>query len=56
MGPSLNGVALRRSKVWIEQHFLNPEKMSPDTSMPPYKFKPKDMEAITSYLLALPKI
>ena len=56
VGPSLNGVALRLSKVWIEQHFLNPEKMSPDTSMPPYKFKPKDMEAITSYLLALPKI
>ncbi len=56
VGPTLNGVALRRSKVWIEQHFLNPEKVSPDTSMPPYKFKPKDMEAITSYLLALPKI
>ena len=55
VGPGLNGVALRRSKVWIQQHFLNPEKMSPDTSMPPYKFKPKDMEAITSYLLALPK-
>lgn len=56
VGPGLNGVALRRSKAWIVEHFLNPEKMSPDTSMPPYKFKPKDMEAITSYLLALPKI
>lgn len=56
VGPTLNGVALRRSKAWIQQHFLTPEKMSPGTSMPPYKFKPKDMEAITSYLLALPKI
>ena len=56
VGPTLNGVALRRSKAWIQQHFLNPEKMSPGTPMPPYKFKPKDMEAITSYLLALPKI
>ncbi|MBY0508175.1 MAG: cytochrome b N-terminal domain-containing protein [Bryobacteraceae bacterium] len=56
LGPGLNGVALRRSKAWIEGHFLNPEKFSPDSPMPPYKFKPKDMEAITSYLLALPKI
>ena len=56
VGPTLNGVALRRSKAWIQQHFLTPEKLSPGTSMPPYKFKPKDMEAITSYLLALPKI
>ncbi len=56
LGPGLNGVALRRSRAWIEAHFVNPEKMSPDTSMPPYRFKPKDMEAITSYLLALPKL
>jgi len=56
LGPGLNGVALRRSKKWIEENFLNPQKMSPDSPMPPYKFKPKDMEAITSYLLALPKV
>ena len=56
VGPALNGLAFRRSRAWIEEHFLHPEKMSPDTPMPPYKFKPKDMEAITSYLLALPKI
>ncbi len=56
LGPGLNGIALRRSKAWIVEHFVNPEKMSPDTSMPPYKFKPKDMEAITSFLLALPKV
>ena len=56
LGPGLNGVALRRSKNWIQENFLNPQKMSPDSPMPPYKFKPKDMEAITSYLLALPKV
>ncbi len=55
VGPALNGIALRRPKKWIQDHFLAPDKFSPDTSMPPYRFKPKDMEAITSYLLALPK-
>jgi ubiquinol-cytochrome c reductase cytochrome b subunit len=53
-GPALNGVGSRRTKQWIIDHFNDPQKMSPGTIMPPYKFSPKDMEAITSYLLGLP--
>jgi ubiquinol-cytochrome c reductase cytochrome b subunit len=53
-GPVLNGVGSRRTKQWIIDHFNDPQKMSPGTIMPPYKFSPKDMEAITSYLLGLP--
>jgi quinol-cytochrome oxidoreductase complex cytochrome b subunit len=53
-GPSLNGVAQRRTREWLEEHFLNPQKMSPGTTMPPYKFKSKDMDRILTYLLSIP--
>jgi cbb3-type cytochrome oxidase cytochrome c subunit len=54
VGPPLNGVSRRRSKEWIEQHFVSPQKMSPGTVMPPYHFSTADQEAIISYLFALP--
>jgi ubiquinol-cytochrome c reductase cytochrome b subunit len=54
MGPDLNGVAQRRSRDWLEEHFLNPQKLSPGTVMPAYKFSSRDMDRITSYLLAIP--
>jgi ubiquinol-cytochrome c reductase cytochrome b subunit len=54
MGPTLNGLNQRRSREWIEEHFANPQKLSPGTVMPPYKFNSKDMDRITSYLVALP--
>lgn len=53
VGPPLNGVSRRRSREWIEQHFVFPQKMSPGTVMPPYHFSPADEEAIISYLFAL---
>ena len=53
-GPSLNGLAHRRKPEWVMQHFLDPQKMSSGSMMPPYKFSPRDNEAITSYLMALP--
>jgi ubiquinol-cytochrome c reductase cytochrome b subunit len=53
-GPALNGLASRRSRDWIEGHFLDPQKFSPGTTMPPYKFSSRDLDRITSYLLALP--
>lgn len=53
--PPLNGVGGHRTKEWIMEHFANPQKMSPGTVMPPYPFAPKDAEAITAYLMALPK-
>ena len=54
MGPSLNGVAGRRGREWIEDHFRDPQKMSPGSPMPPYKFSSRDMDRIVSYLLELP--
>jgi ubiquinol-cytochrome c reductase cytochrome b subunit len=53
LGPPLNGLAKRRSAEWVERHFLEPQKMSPGTIMPAYKFSPKEMDWITSYLMAL---
>ena len=55
VGPPLNGLAKRRSLSWVEQHFADPEKLSPGTPMPPYRLSPKDMENLTTYLFALPE-
>jgi ubiquinol-cytochrome c reductase cytochrome b subunit len=54
VGPALNGVGRRRDRDWLIKHFVNPAAMSPGSTMPPYRFKPKDMELITSYLVELP--
>jgi ubiquinol-cytochrome c reductase cytochrome b subunit len=54
MGPGLNGLAQRRSHEWVEEHFDNPQKLSPGTVMPPYKFSSRDKDRITSYLMGLP--
>jgi ubiquinol-cytochrome c reductase cytochrome b subunit len=53
-GPVLNGVAQRRTREWLEQHFLDPQKMSPGTTMPAYKFSSKDMDRMITYLLSIP--
>jgi ubiquinol-cytochrome c reductase cytochrome b subunit len=54
MGPALNGLAQRRSREWVEEHFVSPQKLSPGTVMPPYKFSSRDMDRITSYIMAIP--
>ena len=54
MGPPLNGLASHRARQWVEDHFADPKKLSPGSTMPPYKFTPKDLDRITSYLMALP--
>jgi ubiquinol-cytochrome c reductase cytochrome b subunit len=54
VGPPLNGLARRRTRTWVERHFREPQVMSPGTIMPPYKFRPRQMEAMVSYLFALP--
>jgi ubiquinol-cytochrome c reductase cytochrome b subunit len=53
-GPVLNGLLFRRDREWIEGHFLDPQKFSPGTPMPPYRFAPAQMEAMVRWLLALP--
>ncbi len=53
-GPGLNGVAMRRTRDWLEQHFADPQKLSPGTTMPPYKFSSKDMDRMLTYLFSIP--
>jgi ubiquinol-cytochrome c reductase cytochrome b subunit len=55
LGPPLNGVGTQRTRDWMIGHFNDPKKFSPGSIMPPYHFNEKDMNAITSYLLAIPK-
>ena len=54
-GPALNGVGTRRTKEWLVEHFNDPKKLSPGTTMPAYKFAQKDMDAIVAYLGAIPR-
>lgn len=54
MGPSLNGLVRRRDAAWVKGHFAEPQKYSPGTTMPPYKFEPQGGDSIAKYLLALP--
>jgi len=53
IGPPLNGLAKRRSRDWVEKHFLDPQAFSPGTIMPAYRFPPRDLARITTYLLSL---
>lgn len=55
IGPALDGVGLRRDRMWLEQHFTDPKTVSPKSIMPPYKFSTADMDSICKYLLQLPK-
>ncbi len=55
LGPPLNGVGERQTKRWIEDHFTDPPKYSPDSIMPPYHFTKPDLELITNYITSIPK-
>ncbi len=55
VGPPLNGLSKRETRSWVEEHFADPQKLSPGSIMPPTKLSPKDLESLTSYLLALPE-
>jgi len=54
-GPELNGLAERRTRQWVEQHFADPAKFSPDTIMPAFVFNARDLDLITTYLMQIPK-
>jgi ubiquinol-cytochrome c reductase cytochrome b subunit len=53
VGPPLNGLAGRRNKQWVEEHFVSPKRLSPGSIMPPYRFTPAEEEAIILYLFSL---
>jgi len=55
IGPPLNGLAKRQTRSWVLEHFVDPQKLSPDSFMPAYKLPQKDLENLTSYLFALPE-
>jgi len=55
IGPPLNGLAKKRSRSWVADHFVNPQQLSPGTIMPPYRLPAKDLENLTTYLFALPE-
>ena len=55
VGPPLNGLAKRQTRSWVEEHFADPQKLSPGSIMPAYKLAPKDLEALTTYLFSLPE-
>src|SRR5262245_34736670 len=44
VGPPLNGLSKRRTRTWVERHFVEPQVMSPNTIMPPYRFSEHDMD------------
>lgn len=52
-GPPLNGVAKRRERAWLETHFLDPQKLSPGTIMPPYNFDHTEMANMVAYMETL---
>ncbi len=52
-GPDLNGVGSRRDWVQIFAHLLNPQAMSPGSTMPNFPLTRPQAEAITVYLLTL---
>ncbi len=53
--PILNGLAGRRTRDWVEGHFADPKKFTPNSQMPTYKFNPEELDQLTSYLMAIPK-
>jgi ubiquinol-cytochrome c reductase cytochrome b subunit len=55
VGPPLNGLSKRQTRSWVEEHFANPEKLSPGTVMPPYRLSQKDLQNLTAYLFSLPE-
>ena len=55
LGPILNGLDKRRSRSWVEEHFVDPPKLSPGSVMPPYKFSQRDLDNLTAYLFSLPE-
>jgi ubiquinol-cytochrome c reductase cytochrome b subunit len=53
IGPILNGLSKRQARSWVEDHFVDPQKLSPGTSMPPYPLSPQDRDNLTAYLFSL---
>ena len=55
LGPPLNGLKRRRTEPWVEEHFGNPQALSPGSVMPVYKFSRAEMQNMVAYLFVLPE-
>jgi len=55
VGPPLNGLAKRQTRSWVDDHFANPQKLSPASIMPPYQFSAEDKKNLMAYLFSLPE-
>jgi ubiquinol-cytochrome c reductase cytochrome b subunit len=55
IGPSLNGLSDRRTRSWVEAHFLSPQRLSPGSIMPAYHFSQAEESSIIRYLFSLPE-
>jgi len=54
IGPDLTEEgASQRSPQWLENHFLNPSKVSPGSAMPNFHFTREQARALTYYMLSL---
>ncbi|HEX4164315.1 MAG TPA: cytochrome b N-terminal domain-containing protein [Bryobacteraceae bacterium] len=53
IGPSLDGLPSRHSKEWVQAHFLAPQKLSPGSIMPPYRFSTDEEKNLLVYLFSL---
>lgn len=54
IGPDLTEEgASERSPQWLENHFLNPSKVSPGSAMPNFHFTREQARALTYYMLSL---
>jgi ubiquinol-cytochrome c reductase cytochrome b subunit len=53
VGPPLDELSKRRTRTWVERHFIEPQVMSPNTIMPAYKFTPREMDQIIGYLFSI---
>jgi quinol-cytochrome oxidoreductase complex cytochrome b subunit len=54
IGPPLNGLARRRTKTWVAQHFADPQALSPGSIMPSYHFSQTEVDNLVAYLFTLP--
>ncbi|MCC6536854.1 MAG: cytochrome b N-terminal domain-containing protein [Bryobacterales bacterium] len=54
VGPALNGLASRRQRDWVIQHFKEPQKLVPGSTMPPYRLPEQQLADLTTYLMELP--
>lgn len=55
VGPELSEAGMRHDADWILQHFLDPQKVSPNTVMPKFGFTEDEARALTMYVLRLSK-